>query len=132
MLYPLNIITELDPSNLYMINQGSLIAFPFTVGSGQSYDIAITHTRPTQDYSLRAWVSGPDPGGEELIVSPQSVAFWNPRRNPNLIEVVTVHDIAVPPPGPMSIAVAPGNYHVNVLNLISMLNGFAFSLTLRE
>lgn len=129
MLYPLTTFTTLRSDDTYVIPNGNLFAFPFTIGEGEAKNIVVVHTAGTsnQDHSLRAWVST-EAGGTVLYDAPAFVQMWHPNRN--AAEYVTAYDRGIEAPqAPMPLALAPGDYVLNVLNLSNRQNVFAFVLT---
>lgn len=128
MLYPFTVIA--DPSaNDYAINPGSLMCFPFTLSAGQTLTLLIVHTAMgRQDFSLRCWVSRNN-GGSEIVRQPYNAAHWAPARTPT--ERITICDeaIAHTVTADTVMAIPPGPYVANVLNLVNSPNSFAFLLT---
>lgn len=127
MLYPLT----LDPSpaldNSHLVQPGCLLAFTLDLAPGMSIDIVATHLARTQDHSLRLWISRA-PGGESVDHAKPSVAFWHPNRTPT--EIVRVQDAALAVATPATLAVPPGRYWLNALNLVNSVNQFRLTLTI--
>lgn len=128
MLYPLTVAPDPVRPNQYVIPNGNLYAFPFTVAEGEAVNVVVAHTGiGKQDHSLRVWVSA-EPGHNPVVDRPIHVVNWYPNRDAR--EYVTVYDSALAPPTvPGPLAVQPGTYFVNVLNLTNSENSFAFELT---
>ena len=128
MLYPLTIFETLNENDAYLIPNGSLFAFPITIGSEDIKNILVVHTAGTtnQDHSLRCWVS-PHPGGMALDVPPY-LQMWHANRNAQ--EIITVYSTEVDEPSaPYPLPVVPGIYYLNVLNLVGRMNAFSYVLT---
>ena len=102
--------------------------FPFNLCPEAIVQIAITHTAPVQDRSLRAWVSYV-PIGMSVTLLPYNVSFWEPNRTGR--QTVTVFDSSLPPPCGITtmISATPGVYYLNVHNLVNSCNEFSVSLT---
>jgi hypothetical protein len=127
-LYPTSVVDTPTPNNIYTIDHGRLMAFPFEVTEGFIKRITVTHFAVgIQDHSLRAWVSRADDIGGRTLGTEQLTAFWNPNRSPT--ETVIVYHDALEPAAQPAIALPLGSYYVNVLNLVNSRNGFQFLLT---
>jgi len=129
MLYPLTIIEDLDPDQVYTIDPGCLVSFPLVVGENDATVITAVHAAPTYvnpDHSIRTWVSE-KPGGTTIAFSPITVTYWHPNRIPN--ERVIIHDKNVIVTLPNNIPVSPGVFYINMLNLVNQKNVFTCSLT---
>lgn len=124
-MYDSTLIDTPAPNNIYTVEHGRLVAFPLTITEGQAVRIVTAHLAVgIQDHSLRVWVSS-DIGG--ISVARGANEFWHPNRNAQ--ETVAVYDRSMVAPDENGIAVEPGTYYVNVLNLINSRNAFSFVLT---
>lgn len=120
-LYPVTVINTVSPSDIYAIDQGSLIAFPFSVQPNQVLGITVTHLAlGVQDHSIRCWVSHANDAGGVSLGDHLNTEFWHPNRTPT--ESILVHDRATVVDSSLAIGVDPGDYVVNVLNMVNSRN----------
>lgn len=127
MLYPFETITEPSDDDSYAIPSGCGKAFPLNLESEERLNIIVVHTAMgVQDHSLRVWVSR-QVGGAEVRFDPPNATYWHANRNAQ--EIVMAYDESLDRPEGYSIALEPGAYFVNVLNLINSANTFSFLLT---
>ena len=124
MLYPTTMITIAAAEGMSAIDAGSLVGITLTVRPRFGIMMAMAQLSPTQDFSIRAWVS--DKAGGNFL--PTNASYWELNRSPD--QLVLVYDRAGVPPVSGNIRlipVAPGFYVANVLNLINLENVFSFS-----
>jgi hypothetical protein len=127
-LYAWTRIDTPSPNNIYTVDHGQLVVFPITVEAGQKREITVTHVAVgIQDHSLRVWMSRDFDVGGQTLGETLPTRFWHPNRTPT--EKVTVYDRNEEAPAGFTIALDPGTYLLNVLNLVNSRNAFAFVLT---
>ncbi len=125
MMYPYTVIDEVSPNNIYTVDSGSMLAFPITLGEEGVFEITPQHVAMgIQDHSLRLWVSR-EIGGPTLGRGPTERI--HPNRTPK--ETLKVYDAALDAPDGLALALEPGDYYVNVLNLVNSRNALSFLLT---
>jgi len=111
-------------NGMQMLPSGALAISPFTVANGQYVKMVAIQTAPTQDFSMRAWISrlpeGPSEGTNHYT------RHWPINR---IAEIVVIYDRNLPVPDIVGrlIAVDPGDYYVNILNLVNEENSFSFA-----
>lgn len=129
-LYPIRIIARDDAVGqpLHEITNGGLAAVPLSIAADQAIKVTVLHAAPTQDHSLRCFLSD-RPGGNAVGTAPVSAIYWHANRVPNE-PVIVATEGAAPDDGTPVIVVPPGDYYLNVLNLVNTAN--VFSLTLVE
>lgn len=115
-----------DPSDFqHVVPPHTMVCVPFGIDN-DTVEITLVQSAPTQDHSLRAWVSRL-PNGIPVTEQP-GARTWHPNRIPD--ERVLFVDAALPlPDHRMPVAVPAGNYHLNVLNLCNSMNSFSIALT---
>lgn len=125
MLYPITV--SATPDDNQALNSSSLYAIPFTLEEGGSLRCIIVHTAPTQDHSLRCWIS--TTAGDTQVDAASHLSYWHPNRTN--AESVIIHDTDVEVFLGSSFArpLPPGEYFVNILNLGNSINSFSFLLT---
>lgn len=126
MLYPTLTVDLASAQGMLAVAPGSMIAVPFLLTAAQGVAFALSQWSPTQDFSLRAWISQ-HPGGRCL---PGSDAFWHLGRQAD--RVVLACPLGAKPPilnNCLSLGLAPGSFTLNVLNLSNSENVFLFSST---
>ena len=123
MLFP---IIMGDPNDFqHVVQPNNIVCIPFSV-DGDAVEITLVQSAPTQDHSLRAWVSV-TPNGLPVTNQP-GARTWHPNRIPD--ERVLIVDAAIPQPEHrMPVPVPAGSYHLNVHNLCSAENSFSIALT---
>jgi hypothetical protein len=126
-MYDAEIITETAPEDRYELEAGRAVAFPLTIGAGEAKRIIGIHTwLNAQDHSVRVWVSSEVSG---LPLGPTVSEFWQLNRVAG--ETVLVHDedrVVTERTAKGPIAVPPGTYYVNFLNLVNTKNGFLYRI----
>lgn len=125
MLYP---VVNMDvPEGMHEVPSGHLAVAPLPLAASAALRIIVVQVSRTQDHSLRVWISR-EPGGVSIAYAPISVAYWHANRAPD--EVVVLHDDSVPnPTAHPAIAAPPGDYVLNVLNLINSPNVFTVAVS---
>ena len=126
MLYPIAILDLPTMQGMNAVNPGSAVATTFTLQPGSGWSMAMMQLAPTQDYSLRAWISAL-PGGQFL---PTRMSYWHLNRKN--APVVVVYDLAITPDSletGYAVPLLPGVYVLNILNLVNSENVFSFSAT---
>jgi hypothetical protein len=144
MLYPTTTIDLAQMAGMTRLEASSLLVIPLIVTPSGVLRCAMMQLSPTQDYSIRGWLSRL-PGG---LFLPTHASFWHFPRGYE--QQIVIHDraLAVPddPPGPgdqlgpygqrlgglgtrYPLAVSPGSYCLNILNLVNGGNIFSFSAT---
>lgn len=129
MLYPTTINPDPTIDDVYVIPSGAQHCFPFVLDGGDAKAILVVHMAGTanQDHSLRVWVSRA-PGDSPAQPEPHATAFWHPNRNDQ--EIITVFDEDMPREAMrLPLGLPPGNYTINVLNLVNRENAYSFRLT---
>lgn len=127
-LYPIDHLTRTETeAGMVAVPNGALVAIAVTIAPGAAIDINIVQTAPTQDFSLRCFVSD-RPAGEAPASAPPHLAFWHAARIPARRIVLAASDRPAPDPE-TTILVPAGDYFVNVLNLANAPNAFAAALT---
>lgn len=125
MLYPKTAIDVNQPVN--ELPSGHIGLLPLTLEAGQTISISLKQiiTNPQnlpQDRSLRAWISE-QPGGRSLTESTNITAAHLTALNTTVIRVLAPG--AAPETDGFNIPALPGQYWLNVLNLVNEANSFA-------
>jgi hypothetical protein len=130
MLYPTTINPAPTYQTNYVIPNGNLYSFTFTLNPGDQQSISIIHTAGdfNQDRSLLAWVST-QPGGQYFYNLPAYLQCWHPNRRINSGEFIVYDSSLDTVQADYAIPLAPGNYFINVLNLVNLANAFSYILT---
>jgi hypothetical protein len=120
-------------NGMYEVLSGNVAYAPIAIGPGDAFEFTVTHVSPTQDHSLRCWLSGV-PNGMSLTER-LPLNYWHANRT--ISEKVVIHDLSrspiAPAPGRLgTIAVPPGPYFLNVLNLVNAANVFALRVASLE
>lgn len=127
MLYPIQHETATGFPTL--INPGHLVVIPWTLSSETILEISVVHTAPKefQDYSIRVWLSQ-YPGSNSLFYIPSNMIVWHPNKIGT--DPVVVYDENLPDPDFFAMgSLSPGNYWINILNLVNTENSFSCVLT---
>jgi hypothetical protein len=129
MLYPMTRNPTPNAFNNYVIPNGNLFCFDFTIAAGDQKVLSVVLTAGVnnQDHSLLAWVSE-QPGGNVMYDKPAYLQQWHPNRTDG--DSVTVYDsnlVTVSADFPFGLT--PGSYVLNVLNLTNLINSFSYTLT---
>ncbi len=133
MLYPVINLDPVPPSpeeGRYTLPSGTLGVLAITVPTAGVIQLVMHQliadtTNLPQDHSIRAWVST-QKGGNPVIENPVSAAQWTLSALQN--RVITVYNLMgnyVPDDEHVSIGIPPGDYWLNVLNLVNEANSFA-------
>ncbi len=128
MLYPTTIVNDLAAiEGMSAVASSSSIVCPITIAAQTGILLSMVQLAPTQDYSLRAWVSY-QPGGQFL---PTISSYWHLNRHND--QMIFVYDMNSPIPNTLcnvhAIPLPAGNYTLNILNLVNAENVFSFSST---
>lgn len=125
MLYPK---VAIDPTlPVIELPSGNIGLLPLALGEGQVISISLKQiiTNPQnlpQDRSLRAWISE-QPGGRSLTEATTISAINLTALNSTVIKLVAFHQETSE--GGHIVAALPGQYWLNVLNLVNEANSFA-------
>ena len=129
-LYPTETIAlaEIQAQPMTLLNSSSALVVPITIAPLAGYSIATAQLSPTQDYSIRMWLSQTPTGN----FVPTHASFWYLARYDD--QQIVFYDLAgnpVPTPVPpclsiFPVPVIPGNYFLNFLNLVNAENVFSF------
>lgn len=116
-------------AGMYEVLSGHVAYAKIVIAEGDAIEFAITQIAPTQDHSLRCWLSGV-PNGMSLTYR-LPLAYWHANRV--VSEKVVIHDLERSPipnaPGRLGTkAVVPGTYFLNVLNLVNAANVFTLTI----
>ena len=125
-LYPTTTIALENIQGLNLLNSSSLLLVPIIISSGIGITLSMEQVAPTQDYSMRSWISLLGDGN----FYPTNTSFWY---LPRIIsQLVLVYDFNFPVPvgNYLTIPVPPGNYLLNILNLVNAQNYFGFTSTI--
>ena len=123
MLYPVVNINPSSIEGMHVVPPGNLVAVPLSIISGQVLKFVVLQNSPTQDFSMRAWISI-TPGGA-TVGNTLTTQYWPVVRYP---DVIVLHDMNVVLPDVLrTIPVLPGSYTLNVLNLVNEKNVFTYS-----
>ncbi len=125
MLYPKIAIDTSLPVN--ELPSGHIGLLPLTLADGQVIEISLKQiiTNPQnlpQDRSLRAWISE-QPGGRSLNEATSIPALNLTALNNVIIKLVAFHQET--DEGGLIFPALPGQYWLNVLNLVNEANSFA-------
>lgn len=129
MLYPTTINPEPNIDNIHLVGSGSQHCFTFTLPAYGAKNVLVIHMAGNlnQDHSLRVWISVA-PGDTPAVQTPQFASFWHANRNDQ--EYITVFDENNPIQDLRSpLGLPPGDYTVNILNLVNRENVYSFALT---
>jgi hypothetical protein len=123
MLYPTTTYPLAGFPPMAAIDSSNLLVIPITIPALQGLMFGLAQLSPTQDYSLRAWISR-TPGGDFV---PTNASYWHLNRTPD--QLILVYDMnGTPPPGNiLAIPLFVGDYNLNILNLVNTENVFSFS-----
>ena len=125
MLYPK---VAIDPTlPVIELPSGNIGLLPLTLGAGQVITISLKQiiTNPQnlpQDRSLRVWISE-QPGGRSLTEATTISALTLTALNTTVIKLVAFQQETEE--GGHIVSALPGQYWLNVLNLVNEANSFA-------
>ena len=129
-LYPTQTIALTDMAEMNLLNSSSALVIPLTILPMHGWNIASTQLSPTQDYSIRLWISN-TPSGNFL---PTNASYWHLNRYND--QQFVFYDLNAPTPSPIPpsinifpVPLLPGNYFLNFLNLVNAENVFSFLAT---
>lgn len=128
MLYPTTISPDPNVDGFHIIPSGNLFCFPVVLEADSLKHIMVVHVAGSanQDFSLRVWVSV-EPGDRPAVETPYYIIWY---ANRNDAEITTIYDEANDAPAfNTTVPLPPGNYTVNVLNLVNRENAFTIVLT---
>lgn len=110
---------------------GSLGVFPLTLTQGGTIKLFLNQligdrTNLPQDQSIRGWVST-QKGGNPVVDSPAAASTWTLSAMQR--RVVTIYDLMddAPTVEGMMIGIMPGDYWLNIYNLVNESNSFTLS-----
>lgn len=126
MLYPTTTVDLAAMPAMNLLEPGSLLVIPLTVAPGSGLLCSMLQLSPTQDYSLRGWLSRLPCG----LFLPTNTSYWHFDRYNE--QQVAIYDRARDPlPATLGnlypLAVAPGAYCLNILNVVNSENIFSFA-----
>ena len=129
MLYPVtNIDISVIPETNFIL-AGNLTTISLTIAPLTGQMISMMQVAPTQDFSMRVWIS-PQQDGQ---FTPLNASFWYLNRYLN--STFLFYDLNGTPPTTIAptgynlilVPVFPANYYLNVLNLVNAQNIFSFA-----
>lgn len=132
MLYPINVLIYPSMYNQFTLNPGSLGVIQIVLNSGGSMVLEMNqliynpHHMP-QDFSMRSWISMQQ-GGNPVVDAPPASSWLLTALQKRII---TIYDAfaGIGPYEGISIGLTPGNYWLNVLNLVNETNSFFLEIT---
>jgi len=125
-LYPTSALILPQMQGINAIQSSSALLAPFTLMPGTAMQFSGSQLSPTQDYSIRLWMSVL-PGGDFI---PTIFSYWHLNRTAD--QLITPYDMSYPAPSGryvIPVPLLPGDYYLNVLNLVNAENVFSFSST---
>lgn len=125
-LYPTVYVSLEDIQGMTELLSSNLMVVPLVINPQQGQMLALAQLSPTQDYSLRFWLSM-KPNG---IFVPTNASFYHMNRTADRLYLY--YDMnSTPPSAPniLGIPVPTGSYKLNILNLVNAENVFSFSST---
>lgn len=120
-------VAEAAAQGFARIPPGGLYVVSLELAPASLAQIIMAQASPTEDWSLRSWLSAV-PRGEALasLMPPFSALFWSLPRT--LVLPVVLYTPEQTPPAPaLAIAANPGTYYVNVLNLVNAAATLSFT-----
>lgn len=121
MIYDYQLVSVPSENDTYEVGSGRMLVFPFTLSEGQQLTIYSQHILAgSQDHSLRIWVSDQIDG--RYFTTRSDSGYWHPNRTPG--ENIIVYDKNIDAPVGSVLPLEPGDYYINVLNLVNSRNAF--------
>lgn len=124
--YPISYFDPLIEGN-NPLAEGCLACGLFVLPQNETIRFRMVRMNPTQDFSLRCWVSQ-YPGGESITLEPVE-SYWHLNRIATF--EIAVASTSTPILNPMTttylIDAQPGSYYLNVLNMVNSPNPFYVS-----
>lgn len=109
--------------------EGCLLTGAFNLEEDTTIRFRMVRLMPTQDFSIRCWLSK-FPGGESLSLAPQA-SYWHLNRVANFEIVITSSEEPILNPLTVSYVIKAdsGEYYLNALNMTLTPNPFYVSAT---
>lgn len=110
-------------ANEWELKQGWCVAIPVTIGEGQILTTKLSKDYPSQDYSVRAWLS-PNKNGSSLGLYENSVNNGRLELLNEPIYTVAYYteELENEKDYLFKMKVEPGDYYINLLNLVNSEN----------
>jgi len=133
MLYKTIELSYPTETNKFILPSGVLGYFPVTLEAGKALTFSMNHLildplHLPQDFSMRGWFSRKVPGGVSVIYTPESLSRWHLTALQKRIIQLYDSSSNIEPTQPSSIGLLPGEYWLNILNLVNETNFFALNI----